>query len=258
VEPLKKIVRRHIPQGVVDQLHSIKLRIQNKDDFEWQRYSDEYAAQQSTQGSKYTLVLPEGKYSVANGKLVLDPSILPLHPLHKLLYETIYGLKPSSILEVGCGWGDSLANIQKLLPETRISGCDLLEDQIKMLHSRHPNLRDVFVHDITTSPPKREVELVYTNAVIMHIHRDNHHLNALGNMFHVSKKYIVLMENWSSHNFYRDIMKISKAPDFPWKSLHLYKNDDGKRAGLMVISNSSLEEYEKLHGNKELLKYLRR
>lgn len=253
---LKRALRRYIPQQIANQLRAINRRIQNKDDYEWSRYSNAYATQISTLGSKYTLDLPEGKYSIVNGKLVLDPSVLPLHPNHKLLYETIYELKPVSLLEVGCGSGDHLANIHKLLPKTKISGCDLLEDQIRLLHSRHPELKDVFVHDIIMSPPEREVELVYTQAVIMHIQGNNRRLSALKNMFHVSKKYIVLMENWSSHDFYNDIMKISKAPDFPWKSLNIYYNADGKQI-LMIVSKSSLERYAKLHNNKEMLKYLR-
>ena len=64
------------------------------------------------------------------------------------------------------------------------------------------------------------------------------------------------MENWSHHTFYRDIRKISREPDFPWESIYLYLNDDGKQI-LMVISNTALEGYKELHNNKQLLKYLK-
>lgn len=202
--------------------------------------------------------MPDRKYSIVKGKIILDPSLLSLNPNHKLLYETIYDLKPGSLLEVGFGCGDHLSNIQKILPETEINGCDLLESQRRFLLARHPKLKtnaNLFVHDITLFPPNIKVDLVYTQAVIMHIQRNNCHLNALRNMFHASKKYIVLMENWSEHKFYNDITKISREPGFPWENIYLYVNDDGKQI-LMVISNTVLEGYRELHNNKELLKYL--
>lgn len=255
---IKRIIKRCLPKRAVDILYKVKLRIQNKDDFEWSEYNKEYSKQISEVERENTLILPEGKYSIVEGKIVLEPTLLPLHPNHKLLYETIYNLKPGSLLEVGCGCGDHLANIQKILSKIEISGCDLLESQMRFLLSRHPELKtktNLFVHDITVSPPNIKIDLVYTQAVIMHIHRNNRHLNALRNMFHASKKYIVLMENWSRHNFYNEIRKISREPDFPWESIYLYANDDGKQI-LMVISNTVLEGYKELHNNKELLKYL--
>lgn len=256
---IKRIIKRCLPERAVGILYKVKSRIQNKDDFEWSEYDKEYSKQITEVEKENTLILPDGKYSIIEGKIVLEElSLLPLHPNHKLLYETIYDLKPGSLLEVGCGCGDHLANIQKILPETEISGCDLLEDQMRFLLSRHPELKtkaNFFIHDITVSPPNTKVDLVYTQAVIMHIQRNNYHLNALRNMFHASKKYIVLMENWSRHNFYNDIIKISTEPDFSWKSIYLYANDDGKQI-LMVISNTVLEGYKELYNNKELLKYL--
>lgn len=256
---IKRMIKRHLSKKALDILYKFKSRIQNKDDFEWSEYNKKYCKQISEVEKENTLILPEGKYSIVEGKIVLEPFLLPLHPNHKLLYETIYDLKPGSLLEVGCGCGDHLANIQKVLPETKISGCDLLEKQMKFLLSRHPELKttaNLFVHDITISAPNTKVDLVYTQAVIMHIHRDNRHLNALRNMFHTSKKYIVLMENWSRHNFYNDVRKISTEPGFPWESIYFYVNDDGHQI-LMVISDTVLEGYKEVHNNKELLKYLK-
>jgi hypothetical protein len=255
---IKRIIKRYLPKRVVDILYKFKSWILNKDDFEWSEYNKEYSKQISEVEKQNTLILPDRKYSIVKGKIILDPSLLPLHPNHKLLYETIYDLKPGSLLEVGFGCGDHLSNIQKILPETEINGCDLLESQMRFLLARHPKLKtntNLFVHDITISPPNIKVNLVYTQAVIMHIQRNNHHLDALRNMFHASKKYIVLIENWSKHKFYNDITKISREPEFPWENIYLYVNDDGKQI-LMVISNTVLEGYKELEGDKELLKYL--
>jgi len=255
---IKKIIKKYFPKRAIDILSEIKIRLKNRDDFEWPEYSKKYSEQISKIEKENTLILPEGKYSIVEKKIVLDPSLLPLHPNHKLLYETIYDLKPSSLLEVGCGCGDHLANIQKILPETKINGSDLLDDQIKFLLSRHPGLKtkaNLFVQDITISPPDIKVDLVYTQAVLMHIHRNNRHLSALKNMFYASKKYLVLIENWSRHNFYNDLRKVSRRRDFPWENIYIYTNDDGKQI-LLVISNTVLEGYKELHTNKELLKYL--
>ncbi len=154
---IKRIIKRCLPKRVVDILYKVKLRIQNKDDFEWSEYNKEYSKQISEVERENTLILPEGKYSIVEGKIVLEPTLLPLHPNHKLLYETIYDLKPGSLLEVGCGCGDHLANIQKILSQIEISGFDLLEAQLRFLLSRHPELKtkaNLFVHDITAFPPQ--------------------------------------------------------------------------------------------------------
>jgi len=236
------------------EFHS-KFKRLYKDDYNWSQYNKIYAKQISEVEKEHTLILPDRKYSIVEGKIVLEPSLLPLHPVHRLLYETIYELKPCSLLEVGSGCGDHLANIQKILPDTEINGCDLLEDQMRFLSARHPELKtdtNLFVHDITISPPNISVDLVYTQAVIMHIHGKKRHLKALRNIFQSSKKYIDLIENWGEHNFYDDIYNISKEPDFPWDACKIYGKDNGKNI-LIVISNTVLRGYNELHNNKELL-----
>jgi len=250
---IKRIIKRHLPERAIALY--IKFKRRNRDDYNWLEYSKQYSKQISEIEKEKTLILPERMYSIVEGKIVLDPSLLPLHPNHKVLYETIYDLKPYSLLEVGCGCGDHLANIQKILPETEINGCDLLEEQMRFLLSRHPDLKNnakLFSHDITVSPPNIKVDLLYTQAVIMHIRGNNRHLNALRNMFHVSKKYIVLMENWVSHNFYNDIRKISREPNFPWEGIYLYVNGDGKQT-LIIISNTVLDGYKELYSNRQLV-----
>lgn len=258
---IEEIMKRYAPKRARVLLGEAKSRIraiQNKDDFEWSEYNKAYTRQVSEVEKENTLILPEGRYSIVEGKIILDPSLLPLNPNSKLLYETIYGLKPQSLFEVGFGGGDHLSNIKKLLPEAEINGCDLLEDQMRFLYSRHPELKtsaNLLIHDITASPPAINVDLVYTQAVIMHIQKDNRHLNAIRNIFRISKKYVVLMENWNNHNFFDDILKISREQGFPWKKVYLYSNDDGKQI-LMVISITELDDYKELHNNKELLKYM--
>jgi hypothetical protein len=256
---IERIMKRCFPERILNSYHKLKESAPNKDDFEWSKYNKVYAKQISKiEKNENTLILPDGMYSIVGGKIVLEPSLLPLHPNHKLLYETIYNLNPSSVLEVGFGCGDHLHNIINILPKTEFNGCDLLEDQMRFLLARHPELKtkaNLFVHDITLSSPNIRVDLVYTQAVIMHIQKDDNHLHALKNIFKASKKYVVLMENWSRHNFYEDIRKISRDPDFPWENIYIYVNDDGKQI-LMVITNTTLEFFKEIHTNDEMLKYI--
>lgn len=87
---IERIIKRCLPERAMNSYHKFKGLAQNKDDFEWSKYNKEYSRQISKIETENTLILPNGKYSIVEGKIVLEPSLLPLHPNHKLLYETIY------------------------------------------------------------------------------------------------------------------------------------------------------------------------
>lgn len=57
--------------------------------------------------------------------------------------------------------------------------------------------------------------MVFTQTVIMHIQKDRRHIVALRNIFLTATKYVVLMENQSSHNFCSDIATIAREASFP-------------------------------------------
>jgi len=256
---LHKKEKRHLIRKIRKKIRGIGKKIGFMDDFNWSEYSDkEYSKQISELEKEYTFILPEGKYSIIDGKIILDPSLLPLHENHKVLYETIYALKPRSILEVGCGCGDHLANIKKILPEVELNGLDLLQRQLEFLFQRHPELKNqahLSIKDITISSLERvKVDLVFTQAVLMHIQRHKHYLSALKNIFNNSKRFVVLMENWTRHNFIEDIKKISKMPDFAWENVYFYTNNTGQKKAL-ILSLTPLAEFYELKNNKELLKY---
>jgi len=242
-------------------IRGIGRRIGICDDFNWSVYfEDEYSKQIYDLEKQYTFVLPDGKYSIINGKIILDSTLLPLHDNHKILYETIYALKPNSILEIGCGCGDHLINIKKILPEVKLNGADLSQKQLEFLFSRHPELKkqaNLTVQDITIPGFKRDkVDLIFTQAVLMHIQKYSPYLSALKNIFSLAKKSVVLMENWARHDFIEDIKKISKEPDFSWNNVYFYTNDTGKQI-LLILSPKPLNEFNELKDNKELLKYIK-
>lgn len=248
-----------ILQKIKKKIRGIGRRTGLMDDFDWSRYNeDEYSLQVHDFEKKYTFVLPDGKYAVENGKITLNVGLLPLNENHQSLYEAIYALNPESVLEVGFGCGDHLHNIKKLLPNVQLHGVDLLPKQLEFLKKRHPELINqalLFIQDMTQPLTQDiKVDLAYTQAVLMHIQRYNPYLTALKNTFSLSKKYVVLMENWTRHDFFDDIMKVSKDPDFAWKQIYFYIYDSGKQIAF-VLSNIPLVGWKEITSNQGLLKY---
>jgi len=240
-------------------IRGIGKRIGLMDDFKWSVYYDEeYADQISELEKEYTFVIPDGKYSLVDGKIVLDPALLPLNESHRALYEAVYALRPHSILEVGCGCGDHLVNMKKILPEVTLQGFDLLEEQLQFLFKRHPELKKqahLAVQDVTSPSIKKDtVDVVFTQAVLMHIQKYEKYLSALRNMFAMTDKSIVLMENWTRHNFVEDIKKVSEEAAFPWEKCYFSTYDTGKQNSL-ILSPNPLSQFGQLKNNQELLKY---
>jgi ubiquinone/menaquinone biosynthesis C-methylase UbiE len=244
-------IRRLLRRGV--------RKIQNRDDFDWPSYTEIYSEALNEHCKAFTLILAESDYAIENGRLQVSAGLPPLHPNHRLIYETACRLNPGSVLEIGFGGGYHLINLGLLLPQAEIYGCDLLESQLQLAVSRYPSLparANLMVHDITMEPPPIEADLVFTQTVVMHIQKDQRHLAALRNMFRVSRKYIVLMENWLSHNFFADLTKLSREPGFPWQALHMYLVDDMEQQILAILSNEEIEGLEPFTRNEQLLKYL--
>jgi len=232
----------------------LRNKIISRDDFTWKRYHKNYYNQIKESEKDYTLRLSNDfKINDGNLEFYCNP---PLNKNHELLYQIIFDLNPVSIFEVGCGNGDHLYNLLKIMPEASIRGCDLLLKQLDFLNKRNPELKNkTFSHDITQSPIFKS-QLVYTQAVLMHIQKGDRHLDALRNLFLSSDKYIVLMENWSRHNFYDDVKNISNEQSFPWDNLYIYKVDNGKQIAL-VLSRVPINNYAELKSNEEMLKYLK-
>jgi len=245
-------------RGILNKLS----RFYKVDDFSWRKYHMAYKRQIMDITNEFTLVLSKDDYQITEGKILLNPMLLPLNPNHKLLYETICHLNPKSVLEVGVGGGDHIHNLHLLLPEARFYGVDISQSQIDFLLHRHPDLKNICklaVVDVTRKDILNnfgKVDLVYTQAVLMHIRRGNRYIGALKNMFNISN-YIVLMENWTTHNFFDDITKVSQERDFPWPELNIYKNDSGEQI-LMILSRRELKGFSPLRSNRELLKYLQK
>lgn len=226
------------------------------DDYDWSLYHLDYSAQIASLEPIHTLRLFEGDFSLEDGALKLREGLRPLHPNHLCLYETIGALAPASVIEVGCGGGDHLHNLGVLYPALQRRGLDRSEGQLSFLRSRSPHLSDLVQQLDVTLPPSRDLpkaEVVYSQAVIMHIQAGNSHLVALSNMFRMAERSVVLMENWKRHPFMDDIRMLHARGMIDWDNLKFYHRRYNGRPHIMIVSRDDLP-FEKLDDYDALVK----
>ncbi len=219
---------------------------ENNDDYNWDLYNDHYRIEVLACQKDFTLILEPEDYEFSKEQFIQkNTKKHPLSPNHRILYEVLLQLNSQSVLEVGCGGGDHLRNLNLLMPETEIFGFDLSEDQLSYLKERHPNLQvSVSQNDITLpySNLLPKVETVYSQAVIMHIQTANAHLVSLTNMFRMASKHVVLMENWTRHRFMDDIQMLFERKMIPWKNIHFYYkfSPELNKPHLMIVSQNEI------------------
>lgn len=219
----------------------------SSDMFNWSLYNHYYRGEIKKTSKHHTIKLKLNDYIFKDGSLQKNKNeIKPLHPNHQLLYETIIQLNPQSIFEIGCGNGMHLANLQLLLPNAILHGIDRSKEQIDFLRESFPEIKaDIKIADATIDFPSNwlgNVDLSFTQAVIMHIHTKESHLTALANLFNVSKKYVILMERWKNHNFMNDIKKMKDEKRIQWEKIYFYYKilEETGKPHLMICSKTSL------------------
>ena len=100
----------------------------------------------------------------------------------------------------------------------------------------------------------KKVDLIYTQAVLMHISETKNRFNyALQNILKSSKKHVIFIENWKSHHFLYEINKIIEN-NKKFKSYKLYftKLDKDESVTALVLSKSILP-FLKLTNYEQLL-----
>jgi SAM-dependent methyltransferase len=228
------------------------------DDFDWAAYSLHYRGELAGISKEHTLVLREGDYEFLDGALCQTRAgMLPLHPNHRLLYETILQLSPASVFELGCGGGDHLSNIELLLPGVTLHAVDISKQQLALLRKRHPRLSaSVAAFDAKQRFPANfpHVDVAYTQAVLMHIQTVDGHLIALENLFRTARRQVVLMENWTRHAFVDDIRRLHERRLIPWNELHFHfrESPELRKPHLMVVSAEPLPQYPRLEAYGQL------
>jgi SAM-dependent methyltransferase len=224
------------------------------DGVNWKSYHKHYSEELKMIQKTNTLIIDKENISVIDGTIsIKGPDLKPLLPSHRLLYETILELNPTEILEIGCGGGDHLANLNTLMPGVKMNGIELLEHQLDTLNSRHPghsfNLR---LGDITSSQfihPK--TDLVFTHAVLMHItEKENRFSIALNNVLNTGSRYVVLMENWTQHNFLAGAQEFLST-NSEWKVFFKASNHD-EDARIIILSKVELPNFLPLDNYSDL------
>jgi hypothetical protein len=222
--------------------------LHEKDTFNWSFYHIHYKGELKDGIKNHTLSLKTDDYLFENKSLIKNNNnILPLCENHRLLYETVMRLNPESIFELGCGNGIHLNNLQVLLPQSKLSGIDLLDKQIEFLWKTYPNLKAEIKQADATKPfdqalfPK--VDLSFTQVVISHIHTEDAHKIALANLFNISNKYVILMEKWKNHNYFEDIKEIAEKGLIDWPHLFFYYrlSAETKKPHIMIVSREVLD-----------------
>ncbi len=219
------------------------------DDFDWENYtSDSYARQlKGSVENEFRTISSAGQltYDATTGHITSHEA--PIHPNQQLILEVIGQLAPQSVHEVGCGGGDHLSNVATLYPDIKVTGGDRGASQLDLALSRHPSLAGrLGLQDITMpfSHSWPRVDLVYTQAVIMHIHTAVSHYVALANMVRMAGKYVLLVENQQCHNFVSDIANLKSGGHLEWDDLHVSEVRGSTGAPGILLSREPVDYFE--------------
>lgn len=111
-------------------------------------------------------------------------------------------LKPTSILEIGCGCGRLFGVYEKYCND--VVGVDLSEELVKLAHKKFPNVK-VVIGDIISFNLDRDFDLiVISNSLLKHIERNNDRVQVLKNVIkHLSNKGVVSIDH-SDYLYYED------------------------------------------------------
>lgn len=205
------------------------MMMKARDDFDWNTYTQQdyerQVFQQIQKQDGMDLLITKYGRDENNHFQFFDN----LHPNWKELYHLADVLNVNSIYEVGCGSGQHLINLRVLNPNVKLAGCDYAQSQIDLGFSRlnlhnYDFAKDLRVVDMTEplNDGVEQYELVYTQAVVMHLAYDRAK-KMLANMCRLSSKYILMIENILHHNFPMLIEEC--APEFEIVNSKKYINN---------------------------------
>lgn len=109
-----------------------------------------------------------------------------------------YTTRHASVLEIGCNVGRNL-NYLREAGYTRLSGVEISSNALAMLRQTYPQLAEQAtlynapIEDVITKWADNQFELVYTMAVLEHIHTDSEWIFA--EMARIASRYIITIED---------------------------------------------------------------
>ncbi len=177
------------------------------DEFNWKTYPEEYSKQMLELMKEHDLFVTSFNHD-KNGLVFHDN----LHNNWKELYNLIYQLNPRSVYEVGCGSGQHLCNIKKLLPNCELYGCDINSQQIdfgkNILSIDESIFKNITIDKFDELETNHKYDVVYSHAVLMHLNPIRA-LTILRKMLSMANKYVVFIERVHKNNFGKFMKQIS-------------------------------------------------
>lgn len=232
------------------------------DGVDWENYHKDYIEELRMIRRTNTILIEKSEIDFDGGELIYKSiNSLPLLSGHHLLYETILNLDARTVLEVGCGGGDHLHNLHSLKPDLILFGVDRSIGQLDLFRKRHPVLAKKIepqVLDLTALDSRLpKVDLIFSQAVLMHISEaENRFYTSFKNLF-AQNSHIVLLENWTQHNFLDAAHKIiNKEENWTGAKVYFSQSRIDPKTKCIVISKNDLNlpelnEYEQiLSGSK--------
>jgi len=193
-------------------IYSLFRQFVSMDEFEWGLYNIHYRAQIAWINRFFTEDLSTIDFKFIEGKIYILGDCKPLNLTWRCVYETIYNLPAvTSFAEIGVGGGRFIANLRTILGEhVRFSAYDISNKQLLFFKEQYPDVyskTSVGVLDLTENciPEAEKPDVVLACTVLMHIQRPEAYQQSLLNLLQSGRKYIVLMDNWNSHNYFFDL-----------------------------------------------------
>jgi hypothetical protein len=219
---------------VAAKLRGLRRLFSDIDDFDWSTYHVHYRSEVALINQRWVDNLADVDFRLIDGRLYLLADSKPLHPTHRCLYEALINLPAiDSVAEVGAGGGRNIVNVRELLGRGRVySAFDLSQQQLDFFASQYPEPFSAMrtgLLDLTASgidEPSRP-DVVFASTVLMHIQRPAAYLQALEHFLSSARKYAVLMDNYNSHDYFRDLSERSGRFD-------LYCYDSGSSVAIVV------------------------
>ncbi|MBI5100214.1 MAG: class I SAM-dependent methyltransferase [Nitrospirae bacterium] len=240
--------------------HILKMQV---DDDNWETYSKAYGPENEAESFYYTFDLGKIDHKIIEGNIYILGDCKPLQFSNRAIIEAVINLPDIfSIAEVGAGNGKLIVNIKRILgSKIGYSASDIAQCQLDLFKQTFPKDFDEirpYVLDITKEPLplKEKTDVVFAATVLMHIKRDIEYNKALLNLLFSANKFVVIIDNWKSHDYYEDISNI--ITNTPRLSIAtIYKYDSGSNICIIVaLAGDKLpSRYTEMHNGAELIKY---
>lgn len=180
--------------------------MRKNDNRNWKVYPREYAKQIIEDIiPNHDMFITSTDIDEDTGKLIFYNN---LHANWMDLYSIIFNIYPKTVFEVGCGSGQHLCNVQTILPNAIVYGCDINSEQmdfgknvLKIDSDLYKNVQTLDF-SLPTVPQSlgKTYDVVYSQSVLMHLSHDKTY-SCLRNMLKISNKYVIFVENPADHDY---------------------------------------------------------